>query len=125
MVLTNNAVVTTTSGTTQTTTPLTAAQFKSAVCDNVTALFTCSNVMVGLAPATSTTSITTSAPAFNTDGTLQNALPYTLPLPGQIGVLQVMYQWPVIGLPLGFNFANLGNGTHLMMSTQVFIVEAQ
>ncbi|MGO9770557.1 MAG: TadE/TadG family type IV pilus assembly protein [Roseiarcus sp.] len=125
MVLTNNAVVTTTTGTTTTTTPMTAAQFQSAVCGNIGALFTCSNIMVSLAPATSTTSISTAAPAFNANGTLANTLPYTLPTPGQIAVLQVLYQWPVVGLPLGFNFANLGNGTHLMMSTQVFMVEAQ
>jgi hypothetical protein len=81
--------------------------------------------MVGLAPAASTTSISTAAPAFNANGTLQNALPFTMPSSGQIAVLQVLYQWPVIGLPLGWNFANLGNGTFLMMSTQVFIVEAQ
>ena len=68
-------------------------------------------------------SITTAAPTFNSDGTLKNSLPYQQPTPGQIGVLQVMYQWPVLGLPLGVNFANLGNGTYLMMSTQVFRVE--
>jgi hypothetical protein len=56
---------------------------------------------------------------------LANSLTYTQPSSGQIAVLQVLYQWPVIGLPLGWNFANLGNGTYLMMSTQVFIVEAQ
>ena len=99
------------------------AQFQTAVCANMPALFTCGSVMVGLQPATSTTSISTAAPAFNADGTLANSLPYQQPTAGQIGVLQVMYQWPVIGLPLGFNFANLGNGTYLMMSTQVFMVE--
>jgi Flp pilus assembly protein TadG len=125
MVLTNNAVTSTTSNGQTTTTAMTAAQFRTALCANITTLFTCSNVMVGLAPATSTTSISTAAPAFNSNGTLQSALPYTLPTPGQIAVLQVLYEWPVIGLPLGWNFGNLGNGTYLMMSTQVFIVEAQ
>ena len=104
---------------------MTAAQFKTALCNNVTALFNCSNIMVGLAPANSITSISTAAPTFNADGSLANTLPYTQPTPGEIAVLQVLYQWPVIGLPLGFNFANLGNGTFLMMSTQVFIVEPQ
>ena len=122
MVLTNNA---TTTNSSNQTVPMTAAQFQSAVCNNIGALFTCSNIMVSLAPATSTTSISTAAPAFNANGTLANTLPYTLPTPGQIAVLQVLYQWPVIGLPLGWNFANLGNGTYLMMSTQVFMVEAQ
>ena len=104
---------------------MTAAQFQTALCNNITALFTCSNIMVSLSPATSTTSISTAAPTFNANGTLANSLPYTQPVPGQIAVLQVLYQWPVIGLPLGWNFANLGNGTYLMMSTQVFMVEAQ
>ena len=80
--------------------------------------------MVGIAPATSTT-ITTSAPTFNSSGALSNSLPYQQPTSGQIAVLQVLYQWPVIGLPFGWNFANLGNGTYLMMSTQVFQVEPQ
>ena len=119
MVLTNNAVTTTNGQTT----PMTAAQFKAAVCSEITTLFTCGNIMVSLAPAASTTSISTAAPAFNANGTLQNALPFTMPSSGQIAVLQVIYQWPVIGLPLGWNFANLGNGTFLMMSTQVFTVE--
>jgi Flp pilus assembly protein TadG len=106
-------------------TTLTAAQFKTAVCNNMPALFNCASVMVGLQPATSETSISTTTPAFNSNGTLSGTLPYQQPTSGQIGVLQVMYQWPVIGLPLGWNFANLGNGTYLMMSTQVFKVEPQ
>ena len=105
------------------TTTLTVAQFKSAVCANMPALFTCASVMVGLSQATSETSISTTTPTFNADGSLANTMPYTQPSPGQIGVLQVLYQWPVIGLPLGWNFGNLGNGTYLMMSTQVFMVE--
>ena len=111
-VLTNNA------------TSMTQAQFQTAVCANMPALFTCSGVMVGLQTAASTCSINTAAPAFNADGTPANTMPYTQPTTGQIGVLQVLYQWPVLGLPLGFSFANLGNGTYLMMSTQVFVVEA-
>jgi Flp pilus assembly protein TadG len=106
-------------------TTLTAAQFKTAVCNNMPALFNCASVLVGLQPATSSTSISTAAPAFNSNGTLTNSLPYQQPSPGEIGVLQVLYQWPVIGLPLGWNFANLGNGSYLMMSTQVFRVEPQ
>jgi Flp pilus assembly protein TadG len=105
------------------TTSMTALQFHSALCQNVTALFNCSNIMISLAPAPSDTSISTAAPAFNANGTLTNTLPYTQPTPGQIAVLQVIYQWPVIGAPLGFKFGNLGNGSYLMMSTQVFIVE--
>ena len=124
-VLTNNAVTTTTTNGKTTTTAMDATHFHAAVCANMPALFTCGNVLVGLQPATAMTNISTATPAFNSDGTLKTTLPYQLPLPGQIGVLQVLYQWPVLGLPLGVNFANLGNGTYLMVSTQVFMVEQQ
>lgn len=111
---------------TNNTSTMTAAQFKTQLCTNIgAAYFNCSSVIVGLQPATSMTSISTAAPTFNSNGTLTNSMPYQQPSPGQIGVLQVLYQWPVIGLPLGWNFANLGNGTYLMMSTQVFRVEPQ
>jgi Flp pilus assembly protein TadG len=104
---------------------LSVSQFQTKVCANLPALFTCSSLKIGLQPATSITSISTTAPTFNSDGSLKGSLPYAQPTSGQIGVLQVMYQWPVIGLPLGWNFANLGNGTYLMLSTQVFKVESQ
>jgi len=105
-------------------TTMTAAQFKTAVCNNMPAVFNCANLMISLQPATSEASISTAPPAFNSNGTLVGTLPYQQPTSGQIGVLQVMYPWPVIGLPLGWNFANLGNGTYLMTSTQVFKVES-
>ncbi len=107
------------------TTSMSATQFQTALCQNITTLFTCGKIMVSLTPAASTTSISTAAPTFNANGTLKSSLPYTPPTPGQIAVLQVLYQWPVIGAPLGFTFGNLGNGAYLMMSTQVFMVEPQ
>ena len=110
-VLTNNA------------SSLTAAQFQTAVCTNLPVLFTCGNVMINLSAATSETSISTAQPTFNSDGTLANATTYSVPSSGQIGVLQVFYEWPVLGLPFGFTFGNLGNGAYLMLSTQVFMVE--
>ena len=103
-------------------TSLSVTQFKAAVCTNLPHLFNCASVMVGLQSASLTGSISTASPVFNSDGSLKSSLPYQQPTPGQIGVLQVVYQWPVLGLPLGFNFANLGNGTYLMVSTQVFMV---
>jgi len=40
--------------------------------------------------------------------------------PGDIVVVQVMYQWPVVLGPLGFNLSNVGNGNRLLVSTAVF-----
>lgn len=100
-----------------------SSAFQTYLCANLTTLFPCSNVMVNLTVAASNSSISTAAPTFDASGTLTTALSYAAPVPGQIMVLQVIYQWPVIGLPLGIKFGNLGNGKYLMMSTQVFMVE--
>lgn len=35
-------------------------------------------------------------------------------------VVQVMYQWPIVLGPLGFNLSNLSNGNRLLVSTAVF-----
>ncbi len=102
-----------------------AAQFQTAVCDNIAALFTCSQYhgQPGAGDFDHLDQHRRAGVQRQRNLGQHPALHATDP--GQIAVLQVLYQWPVVGLPLGFNFANLGNGTYLMMSTQVFMVEAQ
>ncbi len=126
LVLTNEAV--TTSG--GVTSPMTQAQFQAAVCGQLPALFTCSNLMVqlvGLQLPTNTdasaSSIPSLLPQFNSNGTLQNPTSYSTPSSGETMLLSVMYQWPVYGGILGLNWGNMGNGTLLMTSTQIFKVE--
>ena len=103
---------------------LTQDQFKSAICSNVTALFNCANLIVELEQAPSTAaSMSTAMPQFDANGNLTQPTTYTLaPAPAQM-LLVVMYQWPVIGGPLGLNFGSLGNGAYLLVSTQVFMIE--
>jgi Flp pilus assembly protein TadG len=117
-VLTNSAVVTTTSGTTA----MTAPQFQAAVCGKLPLMFSCSGVMVGLQAATSPSAISIFQPTFDSSGALINPMPFQMPAQGQYGVLEVLYEWPVIGLPLGWNFAKYGSN-YLLQSTQVFKVE--
>ncbi len=119
-VLTNNAT-TTTGGVTS---PMTQAQFQTAVCALLPALFTCGNMIVELEPLPSgTTSVATLTPTFNPDGTLANPVSYTSGTSGQLMFLLVAYEWPVYGGILGLNFGTLGNGTLLMTSTQIFKIE--
>lgn len=105
---------------------LTQAQFANVVCANSPGLFTCgtnnSNFMIDLQPAPSFASANVSAPTltFNSNGTVSNTWQYNLGAPGQIMVMRVMYMWPVFLGPLGLNFVNVSNGTHLLMSTAVF-----
>ena len=120
VVLTNNATATS-SGVTA---PMTQAQFQTAVCNELPALFTCANIIVQLEnlPATAT-SMGSLLPTFNANGTLSAPTTYTAPASGTLMVLIVMYQWPVYGGILGLNWGNMGNGTLLMTSTQIFKVE--
>ncbi len=104
---------------------LTATQFQTEVCNQLTALFTCSQVIVELEPLPAgTTNLSSLLPQFNADGTLASTPP--VDVTGAAGtdmLLVVMYPWPVYGGPLGLNFANLGSGQMLMSSTQVFRIE--
>ena len=104
---------------------MTQAQFQTAICAEVSALFNCGQLIVQLEPLPSTaTSLSTFIPQFNPDGTLTSPTAFAPGAGGQNMVLIVAYQWPVYGGPLGLNFSTLGNGTLLMMSTQVFRIEA-
>lgn len=106
----------------------TASQFQTQICAQISALFNCSNLIVSLELAPSSASgMAAAMPQFNADGSLQtSSTAYALSsavAPAKM-MLVVMYQWPVIGMPsMGFNFSNMGNGTFLLVSTQVFQVE--
>jgi Flp pilus assembly protein TadG len=101
----------------------TQTQFATYVCNNTFALFTCANLMVNVNTYNSFSSAVTSAPTltFNKKtGAVTNTWSYSPGGPNDIVVVQVMYQWPVIGGPLGFTLSNLSNGDRLLMSTAVF-----
>jgi Flp pilus assembly protein TadG len=110
------------------TSSLTAAQFKTEICDQLTALFNCGQVTVELEPVPAgTTNIGTLLPTFDSRGNLIGTP--TMDVGANSGaagtdmLLVVMYPWPVYGGPLGLNFSNMGNGKMLMTSTQVFRIE--
>ena len=100
----------------------TQAQFASYVCNNTFALFTCANFMINVNTYNNFSSAVTSAPTltYNKQGQVTNTWTYAPGGPNDIVVVQVMYQWPVIGGPLGFNLSNLSNGNRLLVSTAVF-----
>jgi Flp pilus assembly protein TadG len=100
----------------------TAANFATYVCNNTFALFNCNNFMINVQTYSSFASATTSAPTitYNSKGQVTNTWTYAPGGPNDIVVVQVMYQWPVVGGPLSFNLSNLSNGERLLMSTAVF-----
>ena len=110
------------------TSSMTAAQFKTEICNQLTALFNCGQVTVELEPVPAgTTNIGTLLPTFDLHGNLVGTP--TVDVGANSGaagtdmLLVVMYPWPVYGGPLGLNFSNMGNGKMLMTSTQVFRIE--
>lgn len=103
----------------------TQSQFQTQICPLVSALFTCSNVMVNVASSSDASGISTTAPTltYNSNGTVSNTWSYSLGTPGQLMVVQLVYQWPIVGIPLGSLLPGLGNGTTEMMGVAAFRVE--
>ena len=107
---------------------LTVSQFQTEICNELTALFDCSEVTVELEPLPAgTTNLASLLPTFDSSGKLVGSptvdVGVNAAVPGTDMLLVVMDPWPVHGGPLGLNFANMGNGKMLMTSTQVFRIE--
>lgn len=107
---------------------VTQSGFKTYVCTGtntsalISALFTCANIMVNVQNYASFASASTASPTltFNPNGTVANTWSYNTGNPGDIIVVQVMYQWPIVLGPLSMNLSNLSNGNRLLVSTAVF-----
>jgi Flp pilus assembly protein TadG len=100
-------------------------QFATNVCQLVQALFTCSKLMVNVQAYNSFSGANAAAPSltYNANGSVNNTWSYSLGSPGQVMVVQLIYQWPLFGMPLGSVLPNLGNGTTEMMGVTAFRVE--
>ncbi len=103
----------------------TQSQFKTEICPMVSALFTCNNVMVNVQSSASFGSASAAAPTltYNANGTVSNNWSYSPGTPGEVMVVQLIYQWPIVTGPLGYVLSNLGNGTTEMMGVSAFRVE--
>jgi Flp pilus assembly protein TadG len=101
---------------------LTQSQFASWVCQKTVILFSCGNFMVNVQSSSTFASASSAAPtlSFDANGNVTNTWNYQFGNPGDIVVVQVMYQWPVLLGPLGFTLANLPNGNRLLVSSNVF-----
>lgn len=103
---------------------LTQTQFAADVCPMVSALFTCANLQINVASYSSFSSASTAAPAlYNASGQLQTAGTYGPGSQGEIMVIQLVYPWPIIGIPLGSVLPNSGHGTAEIMGVTAFRVE--
>ena len=96
--------------------------FATYVCSQTAALFNCNNFMINVQNYNSFSAASTSTPTltFNSQDQVTNSWAWSPGNPGDIVVVQVMYQWPVVLGPLNFHLANLSNGNRLLVSTAVF-----
>jgi len=105
---------------------VTQSQFaNNDVCPMVQALFNCTNLMINVQSYSDFSSASTQAPTltYNGNGTVSNSWNFDPGTPGQIVVLQLIYQWPLVSGPFGYVLSNLGNGTTEMVAVSSFRVE--
>jgi Flp pilus assembly protein TadG len=109
----------------ETTTTQQLAQFKSDVCPMISALFNCNSLMVNVQAYADFAGANASEPAlaFNAQGQVSNTWSFTPGTPGQVMVVQLIYQWPIVSGPLGYVLASLGNGSTELMGVSAFRVE--
>jgi Flp pilus assembly protein TadG len=89
----------------------------------VSALFTCSKIMVNVQNYPDFASANVSSPTltFNpTNGNVTNTWSYTTGNPGDVLVIEVIYEWPIVLGPLGMNLSNLSDGNRELVSVAVF-----
>jgi Flp pilus assembly protein TadG len=100
---------------------MTQSQFAQYVCQHTYALFNCGKFMINVQNYNSFAAANTGAPVltFNAQGQVTNQWTYSPGNPGDIVIVQVMYEWPVIGL-FGFDIANIGANHRLLVSTAAF-----
>jgi Flp pilus assembly protein TadG len=101
-----------------------SSQVSTAFCGALTALIDCNSLMINLKTYNSLGAMQTGNPVltFNPDGSVSNVWSQTFAGSGSIMVMQVVYQYPVIGYGM-LQFTGQSNGMLPLVSTAVFVVE--
>jgi Flp pilus assembly protein TadG len=111
----------------ETTTQQQSQQIINDICPMISALFSCSPslLMVNVQSYADFLSANASEPAltFNAQGGVSNTWSFSPGTPGQVMVVQLIYQWPIVSGPFGYVLSSLGNGHTEMMGVSAFRVE--
>ena len=101
---------------------LTQAQFKSnVVCPQIPALFTCNNIYVDVEsyPSGQFSSVTINSQIDGSKNFINN-MKYCPGNGGEIVVVRLFYQWPLLVTGLGYNISNLAGNMRLLSATAAF-----
>ncbi len=102
----------------------TASTLQTKVCPVIQALMSCGSVVVVVQTSSSFANANTSAPAlYNNNGQPITSFTYAPGTPGEVMVVQLVYQWSVVDGPLGFVLSSLPNGAAELMGVTAFRVE--
>jgi Flp pilus assembly protein TadG len=99
------------------TTGITAAAFQQNVCDAAGKLFNCNKVMVNVQTQAS---FGAALPSPISNGKAVTGTNFKPGVAGDIVIVQVYYEWPIITGPLNFTLANLADGNDLLVATTAF-----
>lgn len=97
---------------------MSSATFLQDVCSAAGNLFDCSNLSTNIQTFKSFSGMQMTSPV--SGGTFTQPSNYSLGGPGDIVLVQVFYQLPVMTAPLGFTMATTSNGNALITATAVF-----
>ena len=97
-------------------------KFRTLACQNLLPIMSCASMMIDVQHAASFSDVDTAAPLLHYDskGNIDNSWQFDPGSPNDIVVMRVMYLFPVVGGPLGFNLADAGDGKRLLVATSVF-----
>jgi Flp pilus assembly protein TadG len=98
---------------------LTQAQFKTYVCNQIPALFTCANVQVDVESYPSFGNVTINSP-LDGSGNFTGTMNYCTGNAGDIVVVRLFYPWPLFVTGLGFNISNMAGSKRLLSATAAF-----
>lgn len=95
---------------------MTVDQFKAALCPKISMLFDCNQISVDIRAF----DITPTIPPAIVAGKLTTDLSFQTGGAGQIVVVRVFYQWPLLVTGLGFDASNLAGNKRLLTATASF-----
>jgi Flp pilus assembly protein TadG len=96
------------------------AAFKNAVCQKTDVLMSCSGIAVDVRTYASFGSASTSRPTTGTGAVNYGGMSYNQGAGGDIVVVRVVYEWPVLMPSFGLTIGDLPNGKRLLMATAAF-----
>lgn len=103
------------------TSSMTAAQFKSTVCASLTVMFNCTaKLYVDVESFSSFSAISLPAVTDAYGNLLTSNFNYLPGNPGDIVVVRLIYQWPIIASSLGIGLVTGANNTYTLVSTAAF-----